>query len=280
MNNRTIATAALLAGAAAATAQTTVYSHTLDTGGGIHKSAWYPPDGLDGDIRCWDAFRFTNTQTVTQLRWTGGYTNFLSGAGQAYAHAFTIAIWPSIAAGSQPDIVSGPMVEYDAMNNCGETPAGVSIQANTLGVPPGLCPLYTYSYTLPVPFQAQPNVKYWVQIFAWQNLTPFYFWPPDWGLAGAAGGDGYHFRHIYDSGPYQIIQRDLLFSLLGPAPGCYANCDSSTASPVLNVADFTCFLQRFAAGESYANCDQSTAQPVLNVADFTCFLQRFAQGCN
>jgi hypothetical protein len=61
--------------------------------------------------------------------------------------------------------------------------------------------------------------------------------------------------------------------------GCYANCDQSTAAPVLIVADFTCFLQRFAAGESYANCDESTAAPVLNVADFTCFLQRFAAGC-
>jgi murein tripeptide amidase MpaA len=64
-----------------------------------------------------------------------------------------------------------------------------------------------------------------------------------------------------------------------PAPACYANCDGSTAAPELNVADFTCFLQRFAAGESYANCDESTAAPVLNVADFTCFLQRFAAGC-
>jgi serine protease AprX len=60
---------------------------------------------------------------------------------------------------------------------------------------------------------------------------------------------------------------------------CYANCDGSTAAPVLNVGDFTCFLQRFAAGESYANCDASTAPPVLNVGDFTCFLQRFAAGC-
>jgi probable HAF family extracellular repeat protein len=60
---------------------------------------------------------------------------------------------------------------------------------------------------------------------------------------------------------------------------CYANCDGSTAAPVLNVADFTCFLQRYAAGESYANCDQSTSAPVLNVADFTCFLQRYAAGC-
>jgi hypothetical protein len=63
-------------------------------------------------------------------------------------------------------------------------------------------------------------------------------------------------------------------------PGCYANCDLSTSAPTLNVADFTCFLQRFAAGEPYANCDQSTSAPTLNVADFTCFLQRFAAGCN
>jgi hypothetical protein len=63
-------------------------------------------------------------------------------------------------------------------------------------------------------------------------------------------------------------------------PGaCYANCDGSTVPPVLNVGDFTCFLQRFAAGESYANCDSSTVPPVLNVGDFTCFLQRFAAGC-
>jgi hypothetical protein len=68
--------------------------------------------------------------------------------------------------------------------------------------------------------------------------------------------------------------------LLNPVGGaCYANCDGSTAAPVLNVADFTCFLQRFAAGESYANCDQSTSPPALNVGDFTCFLQRFAAGC-
>lgn len=60
---------------------------------------------------------------------------------------------------------------------------------------------------------------------------------------------------------------------------CYANCDGSATPPVLNIADFTCFLVRFAAGEAYANCDGSTTPPVLNFADFTCFLQRFATGC-
>jgi hypothetical protein len=39
------------------------------------------------------------------------------------------------------------------------------------------------------------------------------------------------------------------------APPCDANCDASTIPPVLNVSDFACFLNRFAAGDSYANCD-------------------------
>ena len=60
---------------------------------------------------------------------------------------------------------------------------------------------------------------------------------------------------------------------------CYANCDGSTTPPVANVADFTCFLQKFAALDPYANCDGSTVPPVINVADFTCFLQKFAAGC-
>jgi subtilisin-like proprotein convertase family protein len=74
----------------------------------------------------------------------------------------------------------------------------------------------------------------------------------------------------------------VLFKLAikGPsAPACYANCDASTAVPVLNVADFTCFLTKYAASDPYANCDASTAVPVLNVADFTCFLTKYAAGC-
>jgi hypothetical protein len=62
-------------------------------------------------------------------------------------------------------------------------------------------------------------------------------------------------------------------------PTCYANCDQSTQPPILNVADFSCFLTKFAAGDPYANCDGSTQEPVLNVADFSCFLGKFAAGC-
>jgi hypothetical protein len=64
-----------------------------------------------------------------------------------------------------------------------------------------------------------------------------------------------------------------------PGAGCYANCDGSTAPPVLNVSDFVCFQAEFAAGDPRANCDGSTSVPVLNVSDFVCFQGAFAAGC-
>jgi hypothetical protein len=75
---------------------------------------------------------------------------------------------------------------------------------------------------------------------------------------------------------------------VGSPQFCYANCDQSTTPPILNVEDFTCFINEFAGAQAlppeqqvthYANCDQSTTAPVLNVEDFTCFINRFAQGC-
>jgi hypothetical protein len=62
-------------------------------------------------------------------------------------------------------------------------------------------------------------------------------------------------------------------------PNCYANCDGSTVPPVLNVEDFTCFINKYARNDPYANCDGSTTQPILNVEDFSCFISRFVQGC-
>lgn len=60
---------------------------------------------------------------------------------------------------------------------------------------------------------------------------------------------------------------------------CYVNCDGSTTAPVLNVNDFLCFQNKFAAGDSSANCDGSTTAPILNVNDFLCFQNKYAEGC-
>jgi hypothetical protein len=61
---------------------------------------------------------------------------------------------------------------------------------------------------------------------------------------------------------------------------CYANCDGSTVSPILNINDFQCFISAFAAYDPYANCDGSTNDPILNVNDFQCFLNAFSAGCS
>jgi hypothetical protein len=60
---------------------------------------------------------------------------------------------------------------------------------------------------------------------------------------------------------------------------CYANCDGSTVTPVLNVSDFICFQTRYAANDPSANCDGSTVLPVLNVSDFICFQTLYSAGC-
>ncbi|MFN0134049.1 MAG: GC-type dockerin domain-anchored protein [Phycisphaerales bacterium] len=94
--------------------------------------------------------------------------------------------------------------------------------------------------------------------------------------------------HPSMSGEQKVGQLLMNFMLTSPfaspwfraagAP-CYANCDQSTTPPVLNINDFSCFLNRFASGSPYANCDLSTTPPVLNVNDFSCFVNRFAAGC-
>jgi hypothetical protein len=101
-------------------------------------------------------------------------------------------------------------------------------------------------------------------------------------LDGSSTGERVWFegREGYVAGVTEGRAYGLPFELHGTViAACYPNCDGSTAPPVLNVADFGCFLQKYAAGEPYANCDGSTTEPVLNVADFGCFLQAFAAGC-
>jgi hypothetical protein len=100
---------------------------------------------------------------------------------------------------------------------------------------------------------------------------------------------------VQDGGSYDVAVTSecgaTLFTGVGTLVvegGCYANCDSSSNHPILNVDDFTCFINSFAVAQGlspvqqiphYANCDGSTVIPVLNVDDFTCFINRYALGC-
>jgi hypothetical protein len=65
-----------------------------------------------------------------------------------------------------------------------------------------------------------------------------------------------------------------------PGAGCYPDCDSSTGQGILDIFDFLCFQNGFAAGAPYAcECDVSTGPGVCDIFDFLCFQNAFAAGC-
>jgi hypothetical protein len=54
---------------------------------------------------------------------------------------------------------------------------------------------------------------------------------------------------------------------------CYADCDGSEE---LDLFDFLCFQNRFAAGRSTADCNLDC---FIDFFDFLCFQNAFAEGC-
>ncbi|MCA9278023.1 MAG: hypothetical protein H6815_04455 [Phycisphaeraceae bacterium] len=54
---------------------------------------------------------------------------------------------------------------------------------------------------------------------------------------------------------------------------CYADCDQNGT---LNIFDYICFGNAYAAGQAYADCDGSGS---LNIFDYICFGNKYAAGC-
>ncbi|MCA9278039.1 MAG: hypothetical protein H6815_04535 [Phycisphaeraceae bacterium] len=90
-------------------------------------------------------------------------------------------------------------------------------------------------------------------------------------------------------GTYEIEYRVYLGDSAGvPTPGyeagfvtlswmmesmCYADCDGSGG---LNIFDYICYGNEYAAGNAYADCDGSGS---LNIFDYICFGNAYAAGC-
>ena len=195
-----------------------VFDQAHNGSGVLHKSSWYPPDGLDGDAYCWDNFTLATGTAITESRWRGGYELHPSG-GESPAYDFEVSVYRSIAGDSQPDLgPGGRLVHYMAGGNAAEKVAGTFGGVN----------LYDYRLVLPSPFQAVAGTRYWVEIVAWQGIVaPSY--APDWGLAVGTGGNNSHFRFI-TGGTYQSITNDLAFSLVASSGPTVAI--AATPSPV------------------------------------------------
>ena len=175
------------------------------------------------------------------------------------------------------DTASVPMVQI--YSNSGNNP-GTLMQ--TLTNPPFTVTTDQFQFMPSASLTLQGGETYWIVV--WNNASgPNSFrWmasSPSIVPTGIASNAGYRFNN---GPPPPSTNSTTLNSYSVTATqggGCYANCDGSTTPPVLNVADFSCFLTKFAGNDPYANCDGSTTAPVLNVADFSCFLTKFAAGC-
>ena len=87
------------------------------------------------------------THTITEVQWRGGYSPARLGGPVV---DFTLAIYPSIPAGTEPDVAHPPLVHYQVGGNAGETPVDVLGDVQT----------YAYRDSLPAPFEAVAGKKY------------------------------------------------------------------------------------------------------------------------
>jgi hypothetical protein len=194
-----------------------IYSQPHNLSGVLYPSSWQEPNGNDADQYVWDNFTLQASSgiTITEIQWRGGYQ---SNSGTVLT--FTVAIYPSIAGGSQPDVSHPPLVQYQASGNAGETPTGTF----------GGTAMYDYDFTLPAPFTASAGTTYWVQIEAWQSSIP------NWGMAAGSGGNGQHFRRMTNGSDifYQVVPGDTAFTLLGPvAEGPISGLHAQNDGPTL-----------------------------------------------
>lgn len=187
-----------------------------DPSGGQYKSSWYSPDGLDGDEYVWDSFTLASNTAITEVRWRGGYAYGLASNIEAPVYDFTIKIYPSIGAGTQPDVTAAPLYSKRVNGNAHETFAGTF----------GSVQMYDYSFTLPSPFQATGGVKYWIQIEGFQGINSW-GWPPDWSIARGTGGNNSHFRFGV-GGTYANITGDCAFTLMNSDAQTYHIAVSSS----------------------------------------------------
>jgi len=202
----------------------TIYNQPVDANGKLLLSSWLDPDGSDNDQYIWDNFTLQSNETITEIDWSGVYDPLRFDAGGPVLD-FSISIFPSIAAGTEPAIATPPLVHYQTGGNAGETPVG-TVGGSTW---------YSYVFSLPTPFIASAGIRYWVQIEAFQHGSI-----PDWCLAAGAGADGSHFRRTSGAGGdvlYRSAPGDVAFTLLGPIPDVPTPTETPTATQTLSPTD-------------------------------------------
>ena len=178
------------------------FQHAPDPVGGLNPSALVVPDGSDWDQYAWDDFILAEPQTITKVRWRGGYIN-----GAPYGHAidFRVSFFASNVTGFEPLITALPSHESQETVIATFHTNGLASESFA-GVFGGKV-MYDYTFLLPQPVTLQASTRYWFRVVASQQLVP------DWGMASGLGGNGSHFRYTEGYHTFNNWPHDLAFSL-------------------------------------------------------------------
>jgi len=193
---------ALLATLTLAANASEVFGKPADPIGGLNRSSWVFPDGTDSDEYAWDEFTLTETQTITEVHWRGGYV-----LGAPYGHAtdFRVSFFDSNVSGFEPYITAFPSHESQ------ETPIATfhtnGIAGESYAGFIGGHLMYNYTFKLPTPVTIQGGKKCWFRVVARQLVQP------DWSMASGIGGDAHYFRYSTGTTKYDKPPHDLAFSL-------------------------------------------------------------------
>jgi hypothetical protein len=201
-----------------------IYTQPVDPSGKLFLSSWLDPDGSDFDQYVWDNFTLPSTDSITEIRWFGGYDPTRFGIGGSVID-FSVSIYASSPAGTEPAVANPPLVKYQTGGNASESSIGMV----------GTIPMYAYALTLPTPFIASAGIKYWVQIEASQHGSS-----PDWGIAAGTGGDANHFVRMSGAGGdilYRFMPGDAAFTLLGAVPATPTPTETPTDTPTATATN-------------------------------------------
>ncbi len=192
----------LLLSVTGAQAGAPIYSQPLSATAAFYQSS---VNGTDYDRWTWDDFVIPLGQTaaVTDVEWLGTYDPARAGIAGPVVD-FHVAIYPSIAGGSQPNVTQPPLIEDIVAGVAGETPYATV----------GNLAVYHYSVFLPSPLQLTGG-KYWLHVEATQAGIP------SWGMVGGMGGNGKHFAAMPTAGDIQYFNSpgDLAFNINGTTTG-------------------------------------------------------------
>lgn len=170
-------------------------------GGSIEaRTSMQPTNGAEGST-VFDDFSLTTAASITTLRWQGIYCVQANGAAApaATASEFVVRIHADVA--GRPNLAS-------ALLQARYTPAqaGQTFERNVGGLSCGSATgtnwaLYDYSATLPTPFAAAANTRYWISVEA---VTPSY--DVYWGWRAGTTANGQSLLRF--TGNYDVLTLD------------------------------------------------------------------------